>query len=910
MKLNISNLGFIVILVVLNLGLAFYATPITNLGDANAYILLSKSFLGENINVNLQYRSPLFSIVMAGFMIIFKAPFLYKIMIVFQYLLVAVTAWLVYQIFLRLFIKREMAMLVALMFNLSLSTIYYANILLTETLTVFLLVLSVFLLLRVFDQNSMNRIFSLGTVIGLLILARFNAIPIFITFFILLGYILFVQKNSMIKWISSMMGFIFAFALIVNLWCIYNFQHNGFYGIFPNAKLSIPKNPRNITIASIRPGDIVSEVNKPVLEIILKAREKYLNREKKVRKGSFSGLDKNEVLSGLYSGYAIYNMAYPKLQAYYKLQKNNDKSKKIPGFNDFLNEIFAQKRKYFWKYRFYSLLSGFRAAGHTLPEKYGNLNFNILPSIILKAYKLAFLFMSFFILLAFFFFIVSTIKARFKPDVTLLTMFFLVFSFWGVNFLFVTVNDANRFKFPVEPLIIGLFVYYSHGFIRRLMVGKTRWKLIVNSMSEKIKHFLRNYEKRTLLFFFILTLILKIIYVVIYFHSAGTTNWSDDWQYLSMGKQIADGNWSPVMKSLPFMIVAPMIPVLIALFTKIFGSAFFSFLLYNILITSLVVIVLFYLGKEIFHRKVGWALAFWGVFNLEYFRYNPHFLKEATVFLFLPLTLLFLVKSIGHKSNVKFLIIASFSFAWLIHSDERFVVYFPFLSLILFMSKPIKKAIQSIGLWIGFVLLLMLPWGIRNYLVFDQIVIISPRTTAFTSKIWGKNLSKLSFSTDLKLDDAKYKRALLFGSEHGITPRAFRKNEKYIRAFINFWQPAYFKAEYIQFGFRPQKWSMAHNVFSLLFYGIFLPFYLIGLVVLLKKKYVLGIFIAMIPILHSLLHAYMIWPLERYRSPINFIVVMIGIWTITVFRENMTKKNVPIGGTPLIASQWKKKESF
>ena len=35
MKPNISNFGFIAILVVLNLVLAFYATPVTDLGDAS-----------------------------------------------------------------------------------------------------------------------------------------------------------------------------------------------------------------------------------------------------------------------------------------------------------------------------------------------------------------------------------------------------------------------------------------------------------------------------------------------------------------------------------------------------------------------------------------------------------------------------------------------------------------------------------------------------------------------------------------------------------------------------------------------------------------------------------------------------------------------------------------------------------
>jgi hypothetical protein len=463
MRPNISNASFVVILIVMNLMLAFYATPVTNLGDESVYIKLSKVFLGEVENVNLQHRSPLYSIIMAGFMLIFKAPVLYKVIIVFQYILVAITAWLVYLLFRCLFLRKELAMIVALLFNLSFSTIFFANILLTEILTVFLLVLSVFLLLRVFDQCGLKRILALGTAIGLLSLARFNAIPLVVTFIALLGYILFRQKVSVKKWIYSMVVFIFSYALILNLWCLYNYQSNGFYGIFPGAALGIPKSPRNVTIASIRPGNIVSEENKSVLEIFLKAREEYLTKIAKIKaqKGSFTSLDKSGILNGLYSGYAIFGLASPALRAHFKLPDSASDSEVTLKLADFLKEISAQNNRFLWKFRFYSFLSGFRASvGGVLPIEYGNINLNILPAITFRIFKLIFVLISGFVFIAFFFFLMSTIKNKFEPDIPLLVMFFIIFSFWGINFVFFAVGDANRFKFPAEPLIIGLFVYY------------------------------------------------------------------------------------------------------------------------------------------------------------------------------------------------------------------------------------------------------------------------------------------------------------------------------------------------------------------------------------------------------------------------------------------------------------------
>ena len=116
--------------------------------------------------------------------------------------------------------------------------------------------------------------------------------------------------------------------------------------------------------------------------------------------------------------------------------------------------------------------------------------------------------------------------------------------------------------------------------------------------------------------------------------------------------------------------------------------------------------------------------------------------------------------------------------------------------------------------------------------------------------------------------------------KYGIKPSLLDKKEARVKAFFDYWQPAYFKPEFVQHGYRLRVWSFRTNLASILFYGIFLPFYILGILLLLKRKYFLGLFIAALPIIHSLLHAYMIWANARYRSTMDFIVVMIGIWSI------------------------------
>lgn len=398
-----------------------------------------------------------------------------------------------------------------------------------------------------------------------------------------------------------------------------------------------------------------------------------------------------------------------------------------------------------------------------------------------------------------------------------------------------------------------------------------------------LKYFTLN-EKQVLIALFLIAIILRSFFTFITF--SGTEEWTDALAYINYGEQYAQGDWNPTNSDGSVQESGPVIPLLIALFIRLFKDPIIPFFVYNILVTSLLVPVLYYLVKEIFNNKAGWIIALWGVFFVEAFKYSPTVLKEPTLILFVPLTLLFLVKSIKSEKPLKNVFFASLSFAWLIHTDERFFLYFPVFLLFLLLIKT-RPGIQykPATTWAILVVLLMVPWGIRNYKVFDQLVILTPRTTVFTSKLWGENLAgHASHITEDKtrrqIMVKRHTKAMEFGKEHGINPEEYEEIEVKARAFKNFWQPTYFKPTFIQYGYRPMKWSLRHNMASLLFYGIFLPFYIIGLFMIYRRKLYLPLFIGAIPIIHSLLHAYMVWPLERYRTPVTFIVVMIGIWTI------------------------------
>ncbi len=452
---------FFVFLLFVNLFLAFYSTPVTDFGDAPNYIEISKALMGEVKGGNFAHRSPLYPIIMAGFMLIFEDPLIFKVMIFFQYLLVAITGYLIYLMFLRLFKSKMIPAIIAIAFNFSFSTIFYANILLAEFLAAFLLISAMHFLFKLYDQFKWRDVLFLGTLIGLLSLTRFNTVPLILTFIVLLMYIMYCKKASLKKWTLSLILLLIPFLIIINAWAFYNYQHYGFYGLFPVSYGGIS---RAGIVASIRPENHVSEANQQVLNIFLKTREEYLATEIPLKKGSLARLDKFGVLTDLYGGYRIYVLAAPRLHDHYSLPPGAGEyelSQKLAGF---YKEIVKQNRRFIWKLRFYSLLNSFRASsGASLPPEYGTINLNILPSMAFKVYKLGFVFVSIFVFGTLVFFPMTIIKSKFQTDFTLLTMFFIIFSFYVINFIYISESDSNRFKFPADPLIIGLFFYYINS---------------------------------------------------------------------------------------------------------------------------------------------------------------------------------------------------------------------------------------------------------------------------------------------------------------------------------------------------------------------------------------------------------------------------------------------------------------
>ncbi|MBT6994546.1 MAG: hypothetical protein HN952_06275, partial [Candidatus Cloacimonetes bacterium] len=240
-------------------------------------------------------------------------------------------------------------------------------------------------------------------------------------------------------------------------------------------------------------------------------------------------------------------------------------------------------------------------------------------------------------------------------------------------------------------------------------------------------------------------------------------------------------------------------------------------------------------------------------------------------------------------------------FSLLIHMDERFFIYFPVLVIcFLFFDKlNWKNGFRKAIIFCFTVILLMIPWLIRNYQVYEKPVIITERTSSFTDKIFDYhekiNAPSKAMKVPLQLYEAVTDSILsektvrssgsrIKGIKRGIslgyTPHKFSASERYWAEFKEFWRPVRFTAGYVGRGFRFEgpSWSLAHNLSLGLTYGILLPFFLLGCFFIIKYKNKYGIFFIILIITHTFLHVVLMWVRNRYRIPIDALIIIIAFY--------------------------------
>lgn len=383
------------------------------------------------------------------------------------------------------------------------------------------------------------------------------------------------------------------------------------------------------------------------------------------------------------------------------------------------------------------------------------------------------------------------------------------------------------------------------------------------------------------------------------------SNISDDWAYIKFAEEmLRQGIFVPDISGLTQTKsgITPFYPFLIYLSFKLFGFHSFPLVILNALFSSLITVIIYYLGLIAFNGTVALLSSIWSVFYVNSIRWVPSLLKEDLVqflfALFILLSIYYLLKNSGYRV----LLMLSIVFVLLIHTDERYIVYcIIFIPIILFSNQlSIKKKIKSFIYLSALIITFMLPWLIRNYEVYNRPVVLSERTAIFTDKLFGyKNdnyfsqeilLSEATLDSiinGMPIHDMTMYNMIQRGISYGTYPRRFSYAEKMYIDFKELWRPFRFSNMWVSEGYRPEgKWSLMHNLSVILSYGLLLPFFIAGLYFCFKEIYIEHLVLIGIIVIHTLIHITLILSQNRYRNPIDVIIIIIAFYGLTRLAEN------------------------
>lgn len=407
---------------------------------------------------------------------------------------------------------------------------------------------------------------------------------------------------------------------------------------------------------------------------------------------------------------------------------------------------------------------------------------------------------------------------------------------------------------------------------------------------------------------------LRIIYGLNAYNNNVMENFDDDKLYMNYAKEIVNQGffvWDNSVLIKDHVEVAYGLPWFLSIIISLFGENWLVIFIINALLSTLSCFFLYYFCRHFIDKNISLLAAFISVFYILYIKFVPTSGKEIGLVLLLLSSYILIFKSIYLKKYFISLLSFSIIYTYLIHFDERYISYYLLFIIIIFYAhrKKIRLGLKKIIIFSSVVAILMTPWLYRNYKIYDKLVLISKRTERInTTKnpiidhyfyISPNQIDSIIQGTKIKTDNgylisSMQRKAM----EDGIIPHEFSKKEKYISTVINLWKPVDLSRGYDAKGYKYNgRWSLKHNISVGLTYGLLLVFSLLGIFKLYKINRLITITFVLTLFYHTFIHVFLMeWARNRYRIPIDFIIIICGTIGIKEFIKTIKFKLIQIYG--------------
>lgn len=225
-------------------------------------------------------------------------------------------------------------------------------------------------------------------------------------------------------------------------------------------------------------------------------------------------------------------------------------------------------------------------------------------------------------------------------------------------------------------------------------------------------------EKKFLTVLFISALAIRLVYVIFF---AGSYLSQDSGDWLSIARLLVEqhsygDSWR-----------APLYSFLLAGTHLFFGESLLAIRIIQAMLGALTCLLVYYIAKSIFHKKAGIISSLLAVFYPYFIYYTGDVLAETLLTFLLAASIACLVY-FQQKPDYHRALLAGFCLGLTILCKPvilPLVLLLPLWGIMVF-SRPWRQVLGVIALiWLG-LLLVMLPWSIRNYFYYHQFSLVSP----------------------------------------------------------------------------------------------------------------------------------------------------------------------------------------
>lgn len=298
----------------------------------------------------------------------------------------------------------------------------------------------------------------------------------------------------------------------------------------------------------------------------------------------------------------------------------------------------------------------------------------------------------------------------------------------------------------------------------------------------------------------IFALLLRLIFICLV--SPDIILGSDQYYYDKTAKGILAGEGYHSLNLLAYQ--PPLFACFIALIYSLFGSSIYYVLFAQAILGSISCLLIYWIAGELSGKDTGLLAAFIAAGYLQLIRYSSELLSE-TLFIFLILAAVLAVLISERRANNFMAVTAGVLFG--LAALTREVALFPLLGIILWyywISRDMVQALKKWSMVFLFAILTILPWTVRNYLVFHSLVPLStsgginfyignnPEATAEyrfvlpSGAIWNK--PSPNGRTEIETARLCYREAIKFIRDH---PKTFFLQTA--RRVYQLWGPPFYK---------------------------------------------------------------------------------------------------------------------